>query len=296
MQNTVQSMQCPKIRAVFVALAAMLVAGCGPTAAINLFSPSDHYTREAGKAYGSDPRQRLDLYRPREAADDAPVVVFFYGRGWREAERGAFEFVASALTDAGIVVVIPDYRAHPQVSFPAFVEDGARAVQWTAENVPGVADGRRELFLMGHSAGAHIAALLALDERYLGALAQPPPVAGFIGLSGPYDFLPLDPGYMEEVFPEETRDLSQPIDFVSAQAPPTLLIHGTDDERVLPEHSRRLARKLRDHDVPVTLKMYQDSGHARVVAALAPPLQFIDDTLPDCIEFIEADRAAASGD
>ena len=268
-------------------LVAGLLAGCRPTTLVNVISPSAHYRIDAAQAYGEDPRQALDVYWPVEAADDAPVAVFFYGNGWREASRADFEFVGSALTRAGIVVVVPDYRAHPQVSFPAFVEDGAAAVRWAMDNIPGVADGKRPLFLMGHSAGAQIAALLALDERYLAAVADPlPPLAGFIGLSGPYDFLPLEPGYLEEVFPEETRALSQPIEFVSANAPPTLLVHGTSDRRVLPEHSRRLAGKLEEHGVPVTLRLYENTGHVRVVAALAPPLQFIAATLDDVAEFM----------
>jgi acetyl esterase/lipase len=275
---------------VMIMCAALLAAGCRPTTMVNVLSPSAHYTKDAGEAYGADPRQQLDVYWPLAAARNAPVVLFFYGNGWREASRADFEFVAAALTRAGIVVVIPDYRAHPQVTFPAFVEDGAAAVRWTLDNIPGVASGERGLFLMGHSAGAQIAALLALDERYLaGAVDPAPALAGFIGLSGPYDFLPLQPGYLEEVFPEDTRPLSQPIEFVSASAPPTLLVHGTADRRVLPEHSVRLARRLEEHGVPVTLRMYDNMGHVRVLAALAPPLQFSAGTLDDTVAFILAD-------
>ncbi len=275
---------------VVIALAASLSAACRPVAVVNALSPSAHYERFADKAYGGAPRQQLDLYRPVAEAPDAPVVIFFYGNGWREASRADFEFVASSLTQAGIVVIIPDYRAYPEVAFPAFVEDGAAAVAWAARNIDGLAEGARPLFLMGHSAGAQIAALLALDARYLGRLDTPaPPIAGFIGLSGPYDFLPLEPGYLEDVFPEDTRAASQPIAFVSARAPRSLLIHGTSDRRVLPEHSERLAAALEAEGVPVTLKFYDGTGHARVVAALAPPLQFIAGTMADCIAFIDAE-------
>lgn len=274
---------------ILVVAAAAALAGCRPTTVVNALSPSDHYTRETGRAYGEDPRQQLDVYWPTPRADDAPVVVFFYGNGWREAPRSDFEFVGSALAEAGIVALIPDYRAHPDVTFPAFVEDGAAVVRWAVDHVPGVAEGSRPLYLAGHSAGAQIAALLALDARYLeAATGSPPPLAGFIGLSGPYDFLPLDEGYLQEVFPAETRPQSQPINFVSAAAPPTLLVHGTDDKRVLAEHSRRLARRLEEEGVPVTLRLYDDVGHARVVAALAPPLQFLADTMDDVIAFIRA--------
>lgn len=271
------------------ALLPAALAGCSPVTLVNAVSPSGHYEAQTGITYGEERRQQLDLYRPLEATDDAPVIVFFYGNGWREAKRGNFEFVASGLTEAGMEVLIPDYRGHPEAAFPTFVEDGARAVRWAQENIPGVSSGERALFLAGHSAGAHIAAMLALDDRYLRAVTdQPPAIAGFIGLSGPYDFLPLDPGYLEEVFPEATRGRSQPIDFVSGEAPPTLLVHGTDDGAALAEHSRRLAAKLEAQGVPVTLRLYEGVAHVRVVAALAPPLQWIADTLDDVVEFVEA--------
>lgn len=275
---------------VVIAAAAALSAACRPVAVVNALSPSAHYERFADIAYGGAPRQQLDLYRPVAEAPDAPLVIFFYGNGWREASKSDFEFVASALTQAGFVVIVPDYRAYPEVTFPAFVEDGAGAVMWAAHNIDGLADDTRPLFLMGHSAGAQIAALLAFDEKYLaGPDGSAPPIAGFLGLAGPYDFLPLDPGYMEEVFPEDSRPQSQPIAFVSARAPRSLLIHGTSDRRVLPEHSERLAAALESAGVPVTSKFYDGAGHARVVAALAPPLQFIADTMADSIAFIEAE-------
>src|SRR6056297_268716 len=275
-------------RSVLLLLAAVLCSGCGGLTVVNALSPSDHYVAETDQAYGSEPRQKLDVYRPVNAAPDAPVVMFFYGNGWREASRGDFEFVAAALTETGYIVAIPDYRGHPDVMFPSFVEDGAAAVAWIAGQVDGIRDGRRRLFLAGHSAGAQIAALLAFDRRYLDALDDAPTVAGFIGLSGPYDFLPLEDGYLQEVFPESLRERSQPINFVSADAPATLLVHGADDTRVLPGNSVHLLQALRSHGVPARLEIYPDTGHARVVAALAPPLEFLAETLDDVIRFIES--------
>ncbi|MEJ2522073.1 MAG: alpha/beta hydrolase [Gammaproteobacteria bacterium] len=263
-------------------------AGCSPFTAVNLASPSG-YVAERGIAYGPGERQALDAYRPSTAAGDASLVVFFYGGGWRSGSRQDYEFVASALTAQGFVVVIPDYRLHPEVAFPAFVEDGARAVAWAAENAERLGASGRRLFLAGHSAGAHIAALLALDPRYLEAVMPDPPViAGFAGLSGPYDFLPLEPGYLQAVFPEQTRGQSQPVDFASADDPPALLVHGKDDTRVLPGNSEHLAAALESAGVPVRLRLYEDTGHAAVVAALAPPLAFLAPTLEDLSAFVRS--------
>jgi acetyl esterase/lipase len=278
-------------------LGAMLLialAGCSALQVISSTSPSAHYEKSTGIAYAEGDRGRLDFYRPVNEDSSAPVVVFFYGGGWRNGEREKYEFVASALTDAGFRVVIPDYRLYPEVRFPAFMRDAARAVAWTVSRFairPGAADSP-PLYLMGHSAGAQIAALLALDPAYLeNESVSPGSVAGLIGLSGPYDFLPLKSGYLEEVFPADLRDASQPIHFASDAAPPTLLIHGQDDEVVEPGNAERFARALEQAGVPVELKSYPGTGHARVAAALAPRLQFLADTLADTVAFIDGRHA-----
>ncbi|NNF52040.1 MAG: alpha/beta hydrolase, partial [Gammaproteobacteria bacterium] len=177
----------------------------------------------------------------------------------------------------------------PEVRFPAFVNDGASAVAWVARNIAGYGGSPERIHLMGHSAGAHIAAMLAYDPTYLQASgAGDIRVERFIGLSGPYDFLPLKLDYLKDVFPEALRQQSQPINFVSADAPPTLLIHGSADDVVLSSNSESLAQALSQSGTPVELRLYEGVGHARVVAALAPPLGFTGSTLEDAIAFIGA--------
>ncbi len=250
-------------------------------------SPDQPYAATLDLAYGELPRQRLDLYQPVSRTDAAPLVVFFYGGGWRNGSKNDYEFVASALTDAGIAVAIPDYRLFPEVSFPAFVEDGAAALGWLVKNASEFDFDEKQVFVMGHSAGAHIAACIAFDPAYLDANAlEPATIRGFIGLSGPYDFLPIESGYLLDVFPTETREQSQPVNLVTAVAPPTLLIHGTEDSTVRIANSRALAEELREAGVPVELKAYQGAGHARVVAAIAPPLDFLGSTLEDSERFV----------
>jgi acetyl esterase/lipase len=274
------------------------VSGCSAVSLLNAASPSGHYERTTDVRYGADARQLLDIYLPAGRAPEA-LIVFFYGGGWTEGDKDDYRFVASALTRAGFGVVIPDYRLHPEVAFPAFVEDGAAALAEvlngeipTGDRNPGISS--VPVFLMGHSAGAHIAAMLALDERFLGAYGiEPDKIDGFIGLSGPYDFLPIRAGYLKAVFPESSRDQSQPVRFADKAAPPTLLIHGSDDEKVLPSNSESLAAKLRSAGAPVEYLRYERTGHARTVAALAPPLQFLASTLDDTRTFIQARVAEA---
>lgn len=266
------------------------LTGCSTLTLVNLASPSGRYERTADVAYGTHPRQQLDLYHPK-SVETAPVVVFFYGGGWRNGTRQGYRFVASALTKAGFAVAIPDYRLHPEVRFPEFMEDAAAAVAWVVEHRR-AQGGTGEVYLMGHSAGAHIAALLALDHAYLAnAGIANPQIKGLVGLSGPYDFLPLGEGYLRSVFPEPLRASSQPINFVSNRAPPTLLIHGTDDRVVQPKNSDNLAAALTEAGVSVELIRYEGMGHSRVVGALAPPLGFLGDTTEDTVRFLRENES-----
>ncbi len=272
---------------------AAALSGCSAFTLINAVSPSAHYERFSDVGYGPEERQRLDVYAPRGLPTRAPLVLFFYGGGWNGGTRKNYEFVAASLTRAGFVVMIPDYRLYPEVRFPAFVEDGAGALAWALDNAERYGADPSRVYLMGHSAGAHIAALIGMDDRYLSSFGRDPAaLTGFIGLSGPYDFLPIESGYLLEVFPEPNRAASQPINFVSERSPPALLIHGGEDDIVEPGNSERLAARLRSFGVPVTLKLYPETGHARVVVALAPRFDFIAQTLDDCVAFIHASERA----
>mgnify|MGYP001828063158 CR=1 FL=1 len=265
------------------------VTACSPTAMLSGISPSGHFAVASGIPYGELEHQTLDIYTPLDYAGPLPLVVYFYGGGWIKGKKEEFEFVASSLTEAGYVVVIADYRRFPDVVFPAFIEDGAAAVAWAVEHADDYGADPGKLFLVGHSAGAHIAAMLSMDASYLANHdIDTKQIKGFVGLSGPYDFLPLTEGYLLDVFPEATREQSQPVAYVTTDAPDTLLIHGVDDDIVYAANSESLAATLAEHGVDVTLKLYEGAGHGAIVVALAPPLDFVEQTLDDTRAFLDA--------
>lgn len=266
-----------------------LAAGCSPFTVLNGLSPSNHYDLKTDVPYGELDRQTLDIYTPRAVSNSSPLLVFFYGGGWKDGDKADYGFVASSLTKAGYVVIIPDYRLYPEVVFPAFVDDAARAVAWAMQNAGNYGANTGKTFLMGHSAGAHISGLLVTDRRYLAEHGiDIRTLAGYVGLSGPFNFLPIESGYLLNVFPEENRPESQPINFVNPDVPPTLLIHGTGDKTVYPANSESLAKRLADNGVDVTLKLYDGTGHINVAVALAPPFDFIEETLADSRAFLDA--------
>jgi acetyl esterase/lipase len=229
--------------------------------------------RTAGIAYGTDERQRLDLYRPPgNGAAGKPVIVFWYGGAWDSGSKDDYRFVGVALAQLGYLTVLPDYRLYPQVRFPQFLDDAAAAVAWVQRHAADYGGDARRIVLMGHSAGAYMAAMLAMNSRYLTqAGADPRGIVGLVGLSGPYDLAPNTPT-LHAIFqaPYTPHDWQVP-PYVSAAAPPTLLLHGASDRLVWVSNTATLAAALRSKGVPVETGIYEGRGHIDTLAALSLP-------------------------
>ena len=263
---------------------AALLGGCSPATLLNATVSRRGYTREIDIAYGGRPRQTLDLYTPDTPRADGKAVIFFYGGSWDSGRKGDYLFVAQALASRGITTIVPDYRLYPEVRFPTFLEDAARATRWAADRV-----GLPKLFIAGHSAGAHIALMLAADTPYLAqAGVERTGMAGVIGLSGPYDFLPLKSAKLIDIFGGTDRPEIEAITFARAPLPRALLIHGTADTTVYPRNSEHLAAAWRRAGAPVELKLYPAVGHIDVVAAFSDLLHDKAATREDVLEYIDA--------
>jgi len=275
-------------RGLLAALAAggASITGCSPAVLLNATVPRKGYTRQTDIAYGTHPRQTLDLYVPDTPRADGRAVIFFYGGSWDSGAKGDYLFVAQALAERGFTVIVPDYRLYPEVRFPAFLEDCAQATRWAADRV-----GRDKLFVMGHSAGAHIALMLVANTPYLAAAGvDRMKLPAVIGLSGPYDFLPLTSAKLIDIFGGANRPEIQAITFAQAPLPPALLIHGTADTTVYPHNSEHLAAAWRAAGAPVELKLYPNVGHVDVVAAFSDLLHSRAPTREDVITFMEGSR------
>jgi acetyl esterase/lipase len=268
-----------------------LLAACSPLRTFNSLVPKDPGASlvERGAAYGTHPRQRVDLYRPRATRGEVaraplPIILFLYGGSWQSGMREGYGFAGRALAARGFLVAVPDYRLVPEVRFPAFVEDCASALRWVRANAVRLGGDPDRVVLVGHSAGAYNAAMLALDPRWLGDERRA--VRGLVGLAGPYDFLPLSGPITSAAFGQE-RDLAstQPINFASVGDPPALLLHGSRDTLVQPRDSRRLAERLRAAGVDAQLKLYPGIGHIGMVTALARPLRGRAPVLEDIATF-----------
>lgn len=281
-------------RRLLVGLAGLGAAACTQVEffAANIPASFGAYTRRVDVAYGSLPQHRLDLYLPDKASPNpGPVVVFWHGGRWTSGDKADYRFVGAALAGLGYVAILPNYRHYPQVKMPGFMEDTALAAAWAAAYARESAT-PHALFLMGHSSGAHMAALVALDQSYLAAAdAADAQVSGVIGLSGPYDFLPLLEDDLKDMFgPPDLYPLSQPINFVRSNAPPMLLIQGERDDTVAPKNARNLAAALEAKGASAKLLMYPKLGHGDTVAALSAPARHRAPILREISEFIDSHR------
>jgi acetyl esterase/lipase len=257
---------------------------------LNAVIPETGYQRYSDIRYGKEPRHKLDIYLSNNTDPTKPrkTVIFFYGGSWESGHREDYKFVAEALTSVGIDVVIPDYRVYPEVSFPDFVDDAALAVSWASQHLGEFGANPQCLFVAGHSAGAHIAAMLTLNPLYLSQYnLSPDNISGMVGLAGPYDFLPLKSDTLKIIFgPKSERWRSQPINFVDGNNPPMLLMLGDDDSTVWPKNSRNLAKKIREKGGNVELVEFEGYGHVAMVAKLARPFRGDDKLLQTISKFV----------
>jgi len=279
----------------------MTTSACSPIKLLNAVVPENTYQLHSTIAYGHLPRQQLDIYIPNQTSQassntkDAArkVVIFFYGGSWDSGNRGDYKFVGEALASQGFIVVIPDYRVYPDVLFPAFMADPALAARWVKDNIQQYQANTQQIFLAGHSAGAHIAVMLGVNAEYLAKQSlKPSDFAGIIGLAGPYDFLPLNSERLKTIFGPNSQLgseqwKSQPINFVDGKNPPMLLAVGTKDGTVWPRNTYNMAEKIKKNNGLVKVVEFEGYGHIDMAAKLAKPLRGNGELLKAVVDFIK---------
>lgn len=274
---------------------AAFAAACSPLGALNALGPRDGGVRRVarGLAYGDDPRQRMDILAPTATtARPWPVVVFFYGGGWDSGARSQYGWAAHALAARGFVVAMPDYRIVPQVHFPAFIEDAAAATARAGAVAGAYGGDSARLGVVGHSAGAHLAMMIALDRRYMAAAGAPDLIRAAAGLAGPYDFLPLDvPASINAFSRAPDLTLTQPVTFVRADAPPLWLGHGTADELVEPRDTTILCERMRAVGGRCEARLYEGLNHADLIATFSPLFRNKAPVLDDVTAFLRRELA-----
>ena len=271
----------------------VLLAACSPLPVLTGVRARGTESVEPGVRYGEGPRRQLDIHTPASAAPPGgwPVVVFFYGGSWNSGSRADYHFVGEALAARGVLTLVADYRLYPEVRFPEFLNDSAQALAYGLREAGRLGGNPKRVFVMGHSAGGYNAAMLALDARWLkGTGHSPDELAGFIGLAGPYEFLPIvNPDARPVFFHPNYPPGTQPIAFASSSAPRSFVAAPVNDKLVSPQRSTvALSAKLAEAGVPVTTKLYEHVSHTTLIGAFARPLRWLAPVLDDVVAFIEA--------
>jgi acetyl esterase/lipase len=278
-----------KIKALAVSLLASLLAACHPLNLVNLLVPHSGYDIHRGLAYGQDPRQKLDIYVPQGLKAPAPVLLFFYGGAWQGGNRGDYRGFGQAFASAGIVTVVADYRLYPAVTYPAFVTDAAGALAWLHGHVAEYSGDSARIFVSGHSAGAYNAVMLASEPKFIeakgGNLGW---IRGVIGISGPYDFLPMETREYIDMFHGRDNADSMPVNHVTGKRPPMLLVTGDDDSTVYPRNTASMAAKLRAFASPVQEVHYPGTGHIGIILSLVPGFRGTTHLRQDMLDFIKS--------
>jgi acetyl esterase/lipase len=276
------------------AIVALSVALSGCASGLNALKPSSTFTLAEGVSYGHHPRHKLDVYRPTGKAPPGgwPVVVFFYGGSWHWGNRAEYTFAGEALASRGVVALIADYRLYPDGRYPDFLEDSAQATSYALREALKLGGNPQRVYVMGHSAGAYNAAMVALDERWLKAQGQSPTaLAGWIGLAGPYEFLPIVNPQARVVFHHPHYPPgTQPIDYVRRNTPRAFLGAAQNDHLVNPtRNTEQMAERLKAAGAPVQVKLYEGVDHVTLVASMAWSLRWMSTVLDDVTRFIYAD-------
>ncbi len=268
------------------------LAACSGEKALDAFVPKTGYQLRQGIAYGPEPRQKLDIYIPDHLKNPSCTILFFYGGRWSTGDRKLYRFVGQAFASKGCVTAIADYRLYPQVRYPVFLQDNAKAFVWLHAHVKDYGGDLSRIFVAGHSAGAYNAVMLAVNPAYINqAGGKASWIRGVIGVSGPYDFLPFDSADVIDIFsPEKDTELTQPIHYVHAGLPPMLLVTGAVDSQVKPKNTINMANKLRQFNNPVTVHIYPDAHHESIILSLLNGFRGKTPLLRDIDSFIQEQK------
>lgn len=261
--------------------------GCTDVQVLNTLAPRSEIRITHSITFDAAHHLQLDVYQPK-TVENAPVIVFFWGGRWEDGDKSMYRFVGAELASKGFVVVIPNYRLYPQVRFPSFINDSARAVAWTHKHIAAYGGSPNKIVLMGHSAGAYNAAMLALDPAYLHAVGGSRHwIRGMIGLGGPYDFLPLKKDDLKAIFgPPGQYPLTQPIHWADGSNPPMLLIESWADTVVYPKNTLNLYAKIKKNGGPIEKLMVDDLSHPMLIGVVSNLLSFHAPILPKIVDFV----------
>jgi hypothetical protein len=235
----------------------------------------------------ADPiKHKLDLYLPK-GKKDFPVLFFVHGGSWSRGDRQRYEPLGNVFAKNGIGTVIISYRLSPQVQHPGHIQDVARAYAWTCSNIGKHGGKSDQIIACGHSAGGHLVALLATDERYLKAEKRSfADIKAVIPISGVYTLTP--PKLFEPVFgkSEEVIKNASPLVHVKEKLVPFCLIYAETEfpGLALDKMAAQMCDKLQGCKCDASLVKIKERDHVSIIRRAAADEE--DETTQAILEFV----------
>lgn len=222
---------------------------------------------------GDAEKHKLDIYR-QAGSTNAPVLFFVHGGAWKSGDRRQYPFFGNRFVQAGYTVVVPSYRLSPQHRYPAHIDDVADAFAWTVKNIAAHGGDPSRIFVVGHSAGGHLVALLAMNPEILARRGlSTKNIRGVLALSGVYDITAIEAGTSGPTFggdPEVLRAAS-PIRFARAGLPPFLVTYCEWDYALLPQQAVAFDTALRAAGASAKLVYVPGENHISEMLSIPKP-------------------------
>jgi acetyl esterase/lipase len=237
-------------------------------------------------------RQVLDIYTPEAAADQSlPVMFWIHGGGWQAGDKGDVALKPKVLTERGFIFVSTNYRLLPDVTMSVLIRDIAKSLGWVHQNIAKYGGDPKRIFVGGHSAGAQLAALICIDDRYLQEAGVPfDALQGCVPIDGDTYDIPkiiMTAEHRQAIYGGKMftfghrqkfgNDPEKHVDFSAVThvrkdkgIPPFLILYfsGNPDTRA---QARRLEAVLKEAEIPVTAFGKRDSNHSRLNNDLGKP-------------------------
>ena len=218
-----------------------------------------------------DNRDKLDLYLP-EGRQRFPVLLWLHGGALMHGDKEGSSHVGQRFASEGIGTVVINYRLSPQVMHPAHIQDVARAFAWITQHIASYGGNPDAIFVAGHSAGAYLSALLALDRRYLADhRLLPSSIRGIVPVSGFFYVERVAPHRSKTVWGEDSAKWPEasPARYVRSDSPPALFIYAEGDEPWRREQNEEMAAALKQTGgSDVSVKQVKNRDHSTIFSQI----------------------------
>lgn len=265
-----------------------LAAGTSPSPTAVQVQTDLPYKSGAGLDAYEQERCKLDVYLPANSTG-FPTLVWFHGGSLTEGRKEDARLIARRLAEQGIAVVTPNYRLNPRASFPAYVDDAAAAVAWAIHEMPARGANPGRIFLGGHSAGAYLVWMTALDERFLAKYGcKPTDLAGLIPTAGQvvtHYTVRRERGLAQPIVVDDAA----PLHYVKNNLPPLLVVWAEHDMAMRGEQNAFMVAALKDAgQKSVQSLVLPNRDHGTTVHKFGDP---DDRFMPAVLEFVLGPRS-----